>query len=432
MSAVQQLFERERFGVKLGLDAISALVEALGHPELAYTTILVGGTNGKGSVAAIVERALRATGRRTGRYTSPHLVRVEERFAIDGIPVAAEELESVAARVLDAERACLDAGTLTNPVTFFEATTATAFEIFRRAPVDVAVIEVGLGGRFDATNVVSPAACAIVSIGLDHTRELGASVSEIAFEKAGIARRDTPLILGDVPDEALDVIDDVARQRAARLVLAMEGVECQIALDEGATWLRAETPTRTYGPLALSLVGRHQVDNAIVALRLLEELDSQGFQVSVDAIETGLREVRWPGRLEYVPLEGGRALLLDAAHNVSGARALAAYVRHRWPQGLPFVFSAVADKDLAGILDALAPVATEFILTQMAHPRGAPVDALAELASSRTGARVRSVTPASAALADALANAEVVCVAGSIFLLGELLPRIETLRARQG
>jgi dihydrofolate synthase / folylpolyglutamate synthase len=431
MSAVQQLFERERFGVKLGLDAIHALVEALGHPELAYTTILVGGTNGKGSVTAIVERALRATGRGTGRYTSPHLVRIEERFSIEGSPVDAEELESVAARVLEAERACLDAGTLTDPVTFFEATTATAFEIFRRARVDVAVIEVGLGGRFDATNVVSPAACAIVSIGLDHTRELGDSLSAIAFEKAGIARPDTPLIVGDVPDEALDVIDEVTRQRGARLVLAMEGVECQVALDEGVTWLRAETPTRTYGPLALSLVGRHQVDNAIVALRLLEELDSQGFQVSLDAIETGLSDVRWPGRLEYVPLEGGQTLLLDAAHNVAGARALAAYVGHRWPKGLPFVFSAVADKDLAGILDALSPVATEFILTQMAHPRGATVDELAELASLRTGARVRCLTPASAALMDAIAKADVVCVAGSIFLLGELLPWIEMLRARQ-
>ena len=209
MTPLERLFALEQFGIKLGLDNIRTLLAALGNPERAWRSIHIGGTNGKGSVAAMVERGLRAAGLRTGRYTSPHLDRIEERVALDGTPVDRATFESVTAHVLSV----VDAGarqpaTLTVSPTFFEVSTAVAFEIFRRHAVDVAIVEVGLGGRYDATNVLTPAIAAITSIALDHERHLGSTLSEIAFEKAGIAKAGVPLVIGRLPHEAAARIAD--------------------------------------------------------------------------------------------------------------------------------------------------------------------------------------------------------------------------------
>lgn len=417
-----RLFALEQFGVKLGLDNIRTLVEALDHPEHAWPCVLVGGTNGKGSVTAMVERALRAAGHRTGRYTSPHLIRLNERFAVDGVPVETGALEAVVDRVLDVEAACRADGRLAAPATFFEVTTACAFELFRQAGVGVAVLEVGLGGRFDATNVVRPVVTAIVSVDVDHTAQLGDTLEAIAFEKAGIARPGVPLVAGDLPAGALAVVERVCAERGAPLVHAAEGVECLVAAGErGSRTVRIDTQTRTYGPVDLGLPGDHQIGNALVALRILEAVDAAGLQVDASAVETGLRDVRWPGRLQQVAVGPDRSLLLDAAHNPAGARALASYLLERWPEGAALVFGASRDKDARGMLDALAPALCAVVVTEFPGGRSRPAAELAAIAAARLRVPVEAAPSPREALARAFTHASRVVVAGSIFLVGAVL-----------
>ena len=216
MSPRERLFALEQFGIKLGLGNITALVEALNRPDRAFPIVHIAGTNGKGSVTAMVERGLRAAGHRTGRYTSPHLAQIEERVAIDGEPVDSETFNRVTSEVLEVVDRLRASGTLEQLPTFFEATTAMAFEVFRQRHVTAGVIEVGLGGRYDATNVVTPAVTAITSIAFDHERHLGSSLESIAFEKAGIIKAGVPVVVGPMAAEPRRVIDDVARAAGAR------------------------------------------------------------------------------------------------------------------------------------------------------------------------------------------------------------------------
>jgi len=432
LAAVDQLLAREFFGIKLGLDNMRALVAALDHPERAYLTTIVAGTNGKGSVTAMVDYALRAAGHRTARYTSPHLVRLEERFVIDGAEISSDQLEDAVAHVLSVEETCRANGTLAHPATFFELATAAAFELFRRAKVDIAVIEVGLGGRFDATNVVEPMAAAITSIDFDHTRHLGRTIPEIAFEKAGVIKPGIPVVTGDLTAEAEAVVQKVCAERGARLVPAHEGVETPGVVIDGRARLTIETTTRAYGPLTLALAGRHQIGNAVVAVRLLEELDTLGLHVPAEAVARGLETVRWRARLEHVRLPDGRTLLLDAAHNPAGAAALASYLREVWPEGVVLVFGAMADKDIDGMLAALMPAARDIIVTQVEGGRAAALDALAAAARSHftRPSSVRAIANPRHAIDTALAAGPAVCVAGSIFLLGGVLSHVDSLAAR--
>jgi dihydrofolate synthase/folylpolyglutamate synthase len=419
MSVFPRLFALERFGIRLGLDTMRALVAGLDHPERAYPVVLVAGTNGKGSVAAMVERALRAGGRRTGRYTSPHLVRLEERFAIDGAPIATMDLEQVVATMLDLEAAWRAEGRLPAPATFFELTTACAFELFRRAAVDVAVVEVGLGGRFDATNVCEPVATAIVSIAHDHQAQLGDTLEQIAAEKAGIARPGVPMVVGELPAAAAATVEAVCAERDVPLVHAAEGVACLTAAQrDGHLSLHATTATREYGPVVLGLAGDHQAGNALVAIRLLEALDAEGLHVGRDAVERGLADVRWPGRLETIAVGGERVAILDGAHNPAGAAALATHLQHRFPLGVPIVLGISADKDVAGIVAALLPAASGFVVTAFPGPRALPAEALASQVRARTSRPVTVAVPIDAALAAAWAASATIVVAGSLFLVG--------------
>jgi dihydrofolate synthase / folylpolyglutamate synthase len=429
MSAVDELLAREYFGIKLGLENIQTLVTALDHPQRTYGTLIVAGTNGKGSVTAMLDHALREAGHRSARYTSPHLTRFEERFVIDGEPVARDRLEAVVRDILALEADCRKDGRLAAPATLFELATAAAFELFRRAAIEIAVIEVGLGGRFDATNVVEPRVAAITSIDLDHTRHLGRTIPDIAYEKAGVIKSGIPVVTGDLTADAEAVIERVCEEQQARLVPAHEGVEVTGDIVDGRARLTIATPTRTYGPLTLGLAGRHQIGNAIVAVRVLEELDTLGVHTPAAAVQRGLEDVRWRARLEHVRLPGGPLLLLDAAHNPAGAAALASYIRDRWPDGVVLVFGAMADKDIGGMLAALAPVATEIIVTQAAGVRAATIETLTSAAAVHWPGRVRAIADPVQALDAALAAAPVVCVAGSIFLLGDLLPRVDALAA---
>lgn len=439
MTPLERLFALEQFGIKLGLENIRAILEALGHPERAYRSIHIAGTNGKGSVAAMVERGLRAAGRKTGRYTSPHLDRIEERVAIDGRPIDRPTFEAVAEHVLDVVDRLLDGSLPGRSLgegrpTFFEVSTAVAFEIFKREGVDVAIVEVGLGGRYDATNVLAPAITAITSIAFDHERHLGSTLSEIADEKAGIAKPGVPLVVGRLPREAAARIMKVAREVEAPLFDA-----------------HATTTDRRYPPLTLALPGRHQLENAAVAVAILERWSVLVSHVSTDAIVTGLTQCEWPGRLEWlrIPLDAqsGRVaagplaqgtpqygeLLIDAAHNPAGVAALTSYLQDNGSKPLPIVFTVMADKDLASMVSAIKPVAASFIATSVPHARARSADQLAAELRRMAGVPVEAFVSPVAAVARAFELAgrgpggggplrAVAC--GSIYLIGPLRARL--------
>jgi dihydrofolate synthase / folylpolyglutamate synthase len=395
------LFGLEQLGIKFGLENISTLVSGLGHPERAFRAVHVAGTNGKGSVVAMVDAALRAAGHRSARYTSPHLIDLTERFVIDGRPVARDLLAAVVADVRDTIERLRAEGALAVQPTFFEVTTAVAFELFRRARVDVAVLEVGLGGRLDATNVVSPIATAITSIDLDHQKFLGHTLREIALEKAGIVKPAVPLVVGELHPDAMAAVEGVARQLGSPVIRAS----------------RDDVDDLTVG-----LRGAHQRINAAVAVRLLQLVHRCGLPVSREAVATGIADPGWPGRLDLRRLAGDRELLLDAAHNPAGAAALASYLKTECDAPPPLVFAAMRDKDTIGMLRELIPVVSRVIVTRASTPRSADPRDLA--------ARARAINPdfpiaAEPSVADALAAAwqtsRRIVVAGSIFLLGDVI-----------
>lgn len=409
------LFGLERFGMKFGLDNMARLCEALDHPERTFTSIIIGGTNGKGSVTAMTGRALIAAGHRTAWYTSPHLVRLEERYVVDGMEVDSAVLEQAAARVQDAVERLLSAGVFDAPPTFFECATAIAFDLFREHHVEIAVLEVGLGGRLDATNIVTPVAAAIVSIDFDHQAQLGDTLTSIAYEKAGIIKPGIPVVCGALPDDAIDVVETVCRERGAPLIRADREVRSTVSLHAGRTRVHARTAKHDYGELTLALPGRHQASNAAVAIRLLETLDEHGIAVGARAIETGLTSASWPGRLERRRYRG-REILLDAAHNPAGARALAAYLAEAMPPGT-LVFGAMKDKAVSEMLDALAPAVRRVICTTAPAARAMDAAAIAALAHN-AGLDAEVEPDPEAALGRALAYDDAIVVAGSIFLIG--------------
>jgi dihydrofolate synthase/folylpolyglutamate synthase len=407
---LDRLFALETFGIKLGLENISRLCDALGHPERSFTAIHVAGTNGKGSVTAMVHAALLSGGIRAARYTSPHLVSLNERFVIGADPVDEASLQEAAAGVVPlAERL---------RATFFEATTAMAFDLFRRANVAVAVIEVGLGGRFDATNVLAPPVAAITSIGLDHQQHLGTTLEAIALEKAGIIKPGMTVIAGPMPAEAAAAVHRTGRERGARVVNAADGSVIDAVMADGRAVLTIDTPVDRYGPLTLGLRGGHQVANALVAVRLLEAARQADVILPGEAIERGLSGVVWPARLELLRV-GTKTVLLDAAHNVDGARALADYLARWHPERPSLVFGVMRDKDVDGILAALLPVTSAVVATQADTPRALPAAEIARRAAEADPGRRVTIEPdALAAIDRALDEASSVCVAGSIFVAG--------------
>ena len=420
-SAARYLAARTRFGIKFGLETVGRLAEALGHPERAYTTLLVAGTNGKGSVVAYTDAALRASGLRVGRYTSPHLVRVQERIVVDGAEIGARAFEEAVGAVRKTAEALVRRGTHDAQPTFFEALTVAAFEHFRREKVDVAVLEVGMGGRLDATNVADPLVSAIVSIGRDHEAYLGATLRAIAREKAGVLRPARGAVLGPLPAEARRAVVEEAKRVGARLVLAQKGARVRATADA----LDVTTPQGAYRGVR-PLPGAHQRANVLVAIRLLEEARGAGLSVDLGAIPAAIAQTRWPGRLEWIP--GDPPLLLDGAHNPAGARALAAYLR-----GLrPFVllFGVMSDKHVEELALALFPLARDVILTRPLIKRAATPDEIARRAGALAARAYREGDPRKAlTLARSLApRGRPVVVAGSLYLVGEMLKLLRTPR----
>ena len=418
------LFGLGQFGIKFGLENIRTIVDALGRPDRAFRSIHVAGTNGKGSVTAMLDAALRAAGYRCARYTSPHMVDLTERFVIDGHPVAQETLAGVVGELRQRIGALIASGSLPAQPTFFEVTTAAALELFRRAGVDIAVMEVGLGGRLDATNVLTPVMTAITSIAFDHEKYLGHTLAAIASEKAGIIKPNVPVVVGAMEPEPRATIERIAHERGAPVVSAWEGVSVdRLSQPRGApTRMRLRTPERNYGDVMLSLRGAHQISNAVVAIRLLEGLATAGIDVPARAIVEGLAHVTWPGRLEHRHLPDGREAILDAAHNPSGAATLADYLAETCPEKPPLVFAVMADKDVRRMFEILLPRISALIITRSSYARSADAETLA--------AQARAIAPdlpvmikaiRSEALAAAWELAPQIVIAGSIFLLGDMM-----------
>ncbi|MEO7156041.1 MAG: hypothetical protein ABI039_00685, partial [Vicinamibacterales bacterium] len=318
------------------------------------------------------------------------------------------DAESHTAHVLATVDALRADGTLKVPPTFFEVSTAVAFEIFKRAGVDVAIVEVGLGGRFDATNVLTPIVAAITSIAFDHERHLGSTLSEIAFEKAGIAKPGISLVVGRLPAEAAVRIATVAAVIGAPLFDA-----------------HATAPDRHYPPMTLALAGRHQFDNARVATAILERWSALVGEVPTDAIVTGLTQCEWPARLEWLRLPSSLdgELLIDAAHNPAGAAALASYLLDRGAR-LPIVFAAMADKDVEKMIAVLAPVASAWMATSAPNERSRACDQLAEDIRRIVTVPVEAVASPEAAVSRALELSRRAVAAGSIYMVGPLRAKL--------
>jgi dihydrofolate synthase/folylpolyglutamate synthase len=398
----------EHAGLRPGLERVEALLGALGHPEQRYTLVQVGGTNGKGSIAAMLAAILKADGRRVGLYTSPHLVSFRERIRVNGEAISEASLVD-GVEALGTLMARFD-------TSVFEATTAMALDHFAHEGVDVAVLEVGLGGRLDATTVGAPVATVLGRVDLDHEAWLGTTLAAIAGEKAAIIRSGVALSAAQHP-EVLTVIE--ARARAAGVPLQLEGRELHVAVhqhDAGGQLISCQGPSWRLERAPLALLGTFQPGNALLAAAAAQVLG-----VPEAAVRTGLTRVRWPGRLQIVP--GAPTLVLDAAHNPAGAAALAASLRELFA-GVPLtiVLGIMRDKNVRGILAALAPLATRLILTRAASPRAADPGALRALVPP-TGPRgeIASSVPAALALAASPAVTPVVCVAGSVALIGEVL-----------
>jgi len=414
------LFGLGQFGIKFGLDSMFTIVAELGHPERTFRSVHVAGTNGKGSVTAMIDAGLRAAGHRSARYTSPHLVDLTERFVIDGRPVSTERMVAAVADVRDVVERLIAKGALKAHPTFFEVTTAVAFELFRRAAVEIAVLEVGLGGRLDATNVIEPFVTAITSIALDHQQYLGSTLAAIASEKAGIVKPGVAMVIGDMDAEASASIAAIAAARAAPLIRASEGVE--VVRRPHADTVALRTPRRDYGDVAIGLRGAHQIGNAVVAVRVLELLDARGCGVPPDAIVSALARPAWPGRLDVRRLPDGREVLFDAAHNPAGAASLASYLRESGADRLPLVFAGMRDKDVEGMLRELIPVVGLLVVTRASNRRSSDPEELSRIAR-RIEPRLTVAAASSPVEALELAwrASPRIIVAGSIFLLGDVM-----------
>ncbi len=417
-AALGRLLGLERFGIRPGLERIEGLLALVSHPEAALRILHVGGTNGKGSVSALAESILRSAGRRTGLYTSPHLLDPAERIRIAGAPIAPAALAAHVAQLAPA----LDAG----GVTFFEAMTAVAFAAFRDAGVEAAVVEVGMGGRWDATNVGAPLTSVITRIDYDHQAYLGSRLEEIAAEKAAIIRGGVALSAAQLP-EAREVI--AARCRDLGVPLLVEGADLRVTAvrsDLRGHRLHVAGPGWALRDLDVALPGLFQPANALLGVAAARAFASAaGLPLPEAAIRAGCAAVRWPGRFQVIELgpAGRPTLVLDGAHNPGGAAALAASLTHYFrDRRLTLVLGISADKDRAGILKALAPLAARLVLTAAANPRATPPgELLAEL--QPVEAEVALARDAAEALRGALADpaADVVCVAGSLFLVADAL-----------
>ncbi|MBS1851261.1 MAG: bifunctional folylpolyglutamate synthase/dihydrofolate synthase [Acidobacteria bacterium] len=421
---------------KFDLAHMRVLLAALDHPERKFPSVLIAGTNGKGSTASTLASIAWASGIRAGLYTSPHLVRINERIRLQGEEISDHDFAQVHARVEETAERLVSAGELPWHPSFFEMLTAMAFAYFSHQKVELAVLEVGMGGRLDATNVVEPRLSVITDISLDHQKFLGETVREIAGEKAGIIRRGGVVVTLPQQPEANDVIGNTILDLGARGVSAVPYVPPVSPASE-PYFVRGAMPVFRYPLLVMGkeilvetpLVGRHQLRNTALAIAAAEELSKQGYQITPESIERGIRKTRWPGRFQVIAArEGAPEYVLDVAHNPAGAWALRAMLSSAYEdRRLVMVFGAMRDKSIAEIAEVLFPLAERVILTPADNPRSAGPQEIRQ-AAARTFTEMEDAANVPAALVRAKQAAEeiagkdgVVVVTGSIYIVGEAM-----------
>jgi dihydrofolate synthase/folylpolyglutamate synthase len=405
------LFDLERFGIKLDLSNITSLMNRLGNPHLKFPSIHIAGSNGKGSVAAMLQSILSFSGYRTGLYTSPHLVDFRERirigdelidkdFIVDFINDLKEEIDK-------------------EGYTFFEVTTALAFSYFAKNKVDITVLETGMGGRLDATNIVTPLISIITNISLEHTEHLGTTLPQIAFEKAGIIKTEVPTITAVDDPEVLQVIKNVCEGKKSPLSIINRNSDAKIHA------LSINQTVFDFGPyknLKLNLAGRYQVTNAGLAIFAMEKLKELGWKIKTRAVRDGLKDVNWRGRLEI--FRKNPLTLLDVAHNPAGTKALVDALDELFPQKkIIFIFGVMADKDYPSMLKEICHKAKFIVLTKPDYKRAADPELL-EKVLTMENKPYETLPQVKQAYIFALKNAkseDVICITGSHFTVGEFL-----------
>ncbi|HJQ25876.1 MAG TPA: folylpolyglutamate synthase/dihydrofolate synthase family protein [Blastocatellia bacterium] len=408
----------EVLAAKFGLDGIRLLLERAGRPDQVFPSVIVAGTNGKGSVSAMLDSIARKAGRRTALYTSPHLVRITERIRVGGQEISEDDFAQHATKVRELAERLVAEGRLVSLPSFFEQVTAIALSYFAGAQVELAILEVGLGGRLDSTNAVAAVLAVVTTIDMDHQQILGDTIAEIAQEKAAVIKPGSRAVIGRQQYEAATAML-MRRCLEAKVLPAFANEPANVTANEtGRMSFDYESAKSVYSAVTLGLRGRHQADNAAAAIEAAEILDELGFQISREAIIKGLRGTVWPGRLEWI--DDRPPLLLDGAHNAGGARALRAYLDEYCRGELTLIFAVMSDKDIHAMARTLFPAARTVVLTRVADPRSATGARIAQAALGGANnvfftetvqqalSWARSVTPP-----DGL-----ICVAGSLHLVG--------------
>lgn len=411
------------YASRFDLRRMEDLLKRLGSPHLAARSVHVAGSKGKGSTAAMIAAGLRAAGYKTGLYTSPHLITLRERISVDGHPILKRELASVVLKLRPHAEA-MDRDAIYGELSTFELLTAAAFVHFRQRGVDFQVLETGLGGRLDATNVVTPEVCVITSISLDHQEVLGDTIAKIAVEKAGIIKSGSHVVSSPQAAEAAAVIRETCLKRAAKLVLVGNDVAWQkLGSNLSGQSLDVRGRSSSYR-LTIPLLGMHQLQNAATAVAALEALG-----LAKETIEAGLANTRWPGRLQI--LKRRPMIVVDGAHTGDSASKLReALVQHFHFDHLLLIIGASADKDVAGIVDELAPLADHVIAARSRHPRATNPELVA-VEFARRGVKAELAADVAQAVAKAKATAgrhDLICATGSLFLVAEVIESVYGLR----
>ena len=400
------LYGLQMFGIKLGLENSYELLRSVDNPQNSYGIVHVAGTNGKGSVCTFMREILTQSGYRVGTYTSPHLHEFNERITVNGQAIDDDDLTTLVKELRDKNTHC--------HATFFEFTTALALLYFARQNVDIVLLEVGMGGRLDATNVVQPLVSVITPVSRDHVSHLGDNLADIAAEKGGIIKSHTPVVIGPQVDQVLRVLCDIAVENHCATWLSGEDYRC----DYVGECLSVTTPRNHWTGLRPRLVGAHQGDNAALALMALEVVAEQGFPVSDHAVEQGIGQAFWPGRLEWWP-DADPAVLLDGAHNIAGAQVLAEYLASQQLHHIRWVGGFKIDKDVPAILKELLPLAQKFYAVAPPVEEPYPLESIQQQVNA-VGVEVqnyRNIGLAFQAAQQDCLHGEIVVVAGSLFLV---------------
>ncbi|UCE80731.1 MAG: bifunctional folylpolyglutamate synthase/dihydrofolate synthase [Methanobacteriota archaeon] len=424
---VHWMFSLERFGIKLGLENMTEFLSRIGNPHRNFKSVHIAGTNGKGSVCAFLASILSENGLEVGLYTSPHLMDFRERIKVNDSMISQEDVVRIGNELRVAMESMADESS-EKQLTFFEFTTGLAFRYFDEQRVDIAIVEVGMGGRLDATNLITPEVAGITRVGLEHTAYLGRTLQDIAREKAGIIKDGVPIVTCEDDPEVLSVFENIGNRKGSMLKLKDRDFSFEnrrLTADGSVFDYRG---SRSLEELRISLMGEHQVENAAMAIALSEELAAKGFEVSDESIRTGLSQTVWRGRLEI--LSKDPLILLDGSHNPVGVETAVRALARLDLTPLIYVVACMNDKDAAGVIRALSPTAERIIITQVDTKRSMKVAELHSISERFWSRDIIATDNADEALKIAMTIhgkgvAKGVCFIGSLYLVGEVMKLLD-------